>query len=115
MATTTVPRGWRFADHIPWSLPASLDELRGPTSGRVQTTGSISTAPNPVYNLDNPASLRSLYSAALHDGTAAEQARFLDKDTLIRLWPELTLPYQCRDAWEAHFPILKTTRHVTVS
>ena len=111
MSTMTIPRGWRFADHVPWCMPESLDDLHGPASGLVRTTGSICTAPDPVFNLDDPADFNSMYRATVRDGTAAEQERFLDRDTLIRLWPELFLPYQCRDAWEARFPILKAANH----
>jgi len=110
MSVQTVPRGWKYADHVPWCMPDSLDDLHGPTSGLVRTTGSICTAPDPVYNLDDPLDMCSLYRATVRDGTSAEQARFLDKVTLIKLWPRLWLPYQCRDAWEAHFPELAAAR-----
>jgi len=106
MEIATVPRGWRFADHIPWYMPESLDDLRGPTTGVVRTTGSICTAPDPVFDLDDPWSLRHLYAATVQDGTPAEQARFLDRDTLVSVWARLILPYQCRQAWEARFPTL---------
>ena len=110
MTTATVPRGWKFADHLPWCMPESLDELQGPTSGLVRTTGSICTAPDPVFDIDDLLELRGLYRSTVRDGTSAEQSKFLDRDTLIELWPELILPYQCRDAWEARFPELVETR-----
>jgi hypothetical protein len=103
VATTPVPRGWRYADHIPYQTPQRLEDLRGPTSGVVRVPHSINTAPNPVYDYDDPSDRWAGYSAIVRDGTAGEQEQFLDRDTLIRLWPDLNLPRRCREVWTAKF------------
>ena len=106
MSETLIPRGWRYADHIPYNTPSSLDDLHGPTAGQVRVPSHISTAPNPVYDIDRPARRWSMYSAVVRDGTATEQAALLDRATLIELWPDLNLPRRCRETWTARFPEL---------
>ena len=109
MSDTLIPRGWRYADHIPYSTPSSLADLRGPTSGTVRVDGNIDTSLNPVYDLTLPSRRWSLYVKVVQSGTADEQAELLDRDTLIELWPTLMLPDRCRAIWEAAFPELAAT------
>ena len=96
----------RYADFMPFATPDSLDDLQGPLNGVVIAPHRICTAPDSRYDLDRPALRWSLYSATVRDGTAADQAALLDKDELIRLWPDLNLPGPCRDKWERKFPLL---------
>ena len=100
---TLVPRGWRYADHIPYNTPDSLDDLHGPTSGTVEVEGHIDTSLNPVYDLADRARRWSLYLRVVRSATAAEQAAMLDRETLVELWPTLVLPERCRAIWEAKF------------
>jgi hypothetical protein len=102
----TVPRGWRYADHIPYSTPDSLDDLRGPTSGTVRVQGHIDTSPDPVYDLGDPGQVWSLCTRVVRDGTAQDQVEFLDLETLLGLWSTLNLPTRCRMIWEAKFSVL---------
>lgn len=104
-----VPRGWRYADHIPYQMPESLADLHGPTSGTVEVGGHIDTSLRPVYDLADLARRWSLYLRVVRSGTAAEQTALLDRTTLVRLWPTLVLPQRCRDLWEAEFPELAMT------
>jgi len=104
--SVTVPRGFRFEQTIPYDTPKSLDELRGPTSGTVRVRPRINTSPDPVFDLDDPDQLWSLYSAVVRDGLPSEQAAFLDRATLLALWAELNLPARCRTIWEEKFPEL---------
>jgi len=103
------PRGWRYADHIPYQTPESLTDLAGPTSGTVQVGGHIDTSLSPVYDLADPSRRWSLYLRVVRSGTAEEQTALLDRATLLRLWPTLVLPQRCRDLWEARFPELAET------
>ncbi len=105
-AYRTVPRGYVYADHIPYVTPESLDDLKGPTRGVIRAWAPISTAPDPVYDLDDPAPRWSLYSAAVRDGTARDHVKLLDRRILVELWPELNLPARCRAIWEGTFPEL---------
>lgn len=103
MVSTTVPRGFRFEQTIPYDTPSSLSDLHGPTSGIVRVRPRIDTSPHPVYDLDDPGQRWSLYSAVVRDGLPAEQVAILDHDTLIELWPDLNLPARCRAIWEHKF------------
>ncbi|MGW2093045.1 hypothetical protein [Promicromonospora sukumoe] len=105
-AYRTVPRGYVYADHIPYVTPESLDDLKGPTRGVIRAWAPISTAPDPVYDLDDPAQRWSLYSATVRDGTARDHVKLLDRRYLMELWPELNLPARCRAIWEGTFPEL---------
>ncbi|MCL2091983.1 MAG: hypothetical protein FWH11_12440 [Micrococcales bacterium] len=109
MSETLVPRGWRYADHIPYNTPASLDDLHGPTSGTVRVQEHIDTGLNPVYDIADASERWSLYVKVVQSATAAEQAAFLDRTALVELWPTLMLPQQCRAIWEAKFPELAAT------
>lgn len=103
----TVPRGYRFADHIPYATPRSLDDLAGPTSGVVRVRPYIDTSHDPTYRLDVPGDVLSLYSRVVRAGSAEDQCRLLDRATLERLWPDLNLPRRCRETWTARFPELR--------
>lgn len=108
-ARTTVPRGWRYEETIPYATPDSLDDLHGPTSGTVTVQGHINTSPHPVYDLSDEAMVWHLYSAVVRDGNAADQAALLDRATLVSVWRTLNLPTRCREIWESKFPQLPAT------
>jgi hypothetical protein len=105
-AYRTVPRGYVYADHIPYVTPDSLDDLRGPTSGVVTVGPHIDTSTDPTYDVANPQRARELYSATVRDGTASDHVRVLDRGLLLRFWPTLNLPSRCRAVWEQRFPEL---------
>jgi hypothetical protein len=49
-----------------------------------------------------------MYETVLREATTADELRtWLDRDTLIRLWPELFLPRGVRSAWEERHPSLR--------
>jgi len=102
-----VPRGYSYADHLPYDTPASLDELQGPTSGKVRVRPPISTAPDPVFDLDHEGMRRSLYAAVIRDGNPQDQRELLARDLLVAAWGELNLPTRARAIWEAKFPELR--------
>ncbi len=102
-----VKRGYSYADHLPYDTPESLDELRGPTSGKVRVRPPISTAPNPVFDLDDEGMKRSLYAAVIRDGNPQDQRELLARDLLMAAWDGLNLPTRARAIWEAKFPELR--------
>jgi hypothetical protein len=102
-----VPRGYSYADHLPYDTPESLDELQGPTSGKVRVPPPIDTSLDPTYELSDPGQLRWLYTRVLREGNVAQQREYIDGKTLSRLWGELELPARCRAIWEAKFPMLR--------
>jgi hypothetical protein len=105
-AYRTVPRGYVYADHIPYDTPDSLEDLQGPTSGVVTVGPHIDTSLNPVYELRDQDRLQSLYSRVVRSGSASDQVKFLDRRVLLRTWPSLNLPVRCRKIWEQKFPDL---------
>ncbi|GAA4687014.1 hypothetical protein APR04_004838 [Promicromonospora umidemergens] len=105
-AHRTVPRGYVYADHIPYVTPDSLSDLRGPTSGVVTVGPHIDTSMNPVYEVSDPRRARELYGATVRDGSVVDQVEILDRRLLLRLWPQLNLPTRCRAIWEQKFPEL---------
>jgi hypothetical protein len=105
-AYRTVPRGYVYADHIPYVTPDSLDDLRGPTSGVVTVGPQIDTSLNPTYDLSDPDRLWNLYTRVVRSGFVPDQVKFLDRRVLRRLWPSLNLPVRCRKIWEQKFPEL---------
>ena len=111
-AYRTVPRGYVYADHIPYVTPDSLDDLRGPTSGVVAVGPHIDTSLDPTYELGDPNRARELYGATVRDGFVADHVRVLDRRLLLRLWPQLNLPVRCRAIWEQTFPELAVRSRV---
>ncbi len=108
----TVPRGWNYAATIPWQTPRSLDDLHGPLTGIIMVPPRINTSPRPSYDLDDPRRLHAFYNDVVRDGMPHEQEAWLDKTTLLELWPYLMLPVECRVVWESRFPELADTGRV---
>lgn len=100
----------RYESTIPYDLPASLDELRGPESGVVEVGAHIDTSPRPFYDLADADQVWALYTRVVRDGMVADQRSLLRPAWLVRLWPSLMLPARCRSEWEQAFPILAAQR-----
>ena len=105
-AYRTVPRGYVYADHIPYVTPDSLDDLRGPTKGTVTVGPHIDTSLNPTYDLSRADRTLELYSATVRDGFVPDHVRILNRSLLLQIWPDLNLPTRCREIWESTFPEL---------
>jgi len=99
-----------YADIIPYARPRSLDLLDGPMSGHVRAPINVSTAMNPVFDLDDPPSRDAFYAAVVREGTPVQQEGLLARETLESLWPQLLIPSRCRAEWEAAFPALAGSR-----
>jgi len=85
-----------------------LADLHGPGSGRVELPHRIFWQPDRGFNLDVDWQLCEAYEAVLREAvTQRELADWLDRDTLARLWPRLTLPRPVRAAWEQRHPRLR--------
>lgn len=105
------PPGSRYADQRPYAIAESLDDLCGPTSGVVMLDRRLDWSGRARYDLDNPRRLASMYETVLREATSIDDlARWLDGPTLTRLWPDLVLPPQVRQPWEARFPHLVSRR-----
>jgi hypothetical protein len=86
-----------------------LASLRGPSRGTVELPLRLYwSGPSPVFDLDVPYLRRWLYQIVLREANRPEDlTSYLDRDTLIALWPELHLPRGVRQAWEEHHPQLR--------
>lgn len=70
---------------------------------------SLDWSGDSVYDLDDVGDLQVLYQTVLNQAaTAADLCRWLDGDTLRRLWPGLWLPAPLRALWQARFRELAT-------
>jgi integrase len=96
-----------YAAVRPYTVPDTLDELTGPTSGVVELPGHLDWGPRRVYNLDDFSDSRLLYMRVIRESTHIEDLRrFLNAQVLKRLWPELVLPPRVRALWQDRFPNL---------
>jgi hypothetical protein len=62
-----------------------------------------------TYDLDDAGDLQLMYQTVLNQATTvADLFRWLDGDTLHRLWPSLWLSARLRELWRSRFPELAT-------
>jgi len=109
------PAGSRYVDQRHYVVPASLAELRGPASGVVTLDRRLDWSGDGAYDLDDPGDLLVMYQTVLNQAaTVADLRRWLDGDTLRRLWPSLWLPGRLRALWQARFPELVTPARAVV-
>ncbi|WP_238015120.1 hypothetical protein KZZ52_50990 [Dactylosporangium sp. AC04546] len=101
-----------YEQRRPWTLPDTLDELRGPTHGVVCLPNHLDWSEQRVYDLDNPKHLGVMYEIVIRESTTpADQRRYLDGPTLRAVWHRLWLPRFVRELWESRFPELRVAGH----
>jgi hypothetical protein len=90
-------------------VAADLDSLRGPPRGTVELPLRLYwSGPSPVFDMGEPYMRRWLYQIVLREASRPDDlTSYLDRDTLIALWPGLVLPRGVRQAWEEHHPQLR--------
>lgn len=93
-------------DVVPYELPSSLDELRGPGSGVLKIPQSVHWGPDSGADLSTRDGVQKAYGSLIREGSAAQQEQLLNRGVLLRAWSELRLPQRCRALWEAQFPEL---------
>lgn len=96
-----------FSYQSPYVRPGSLDELKGPVTGSVEAGSHITGTGYRSFDVNDESQLWDLYSVTVRDGTVRDQRALLNKDVLIRMWPVLNLPQECRQEWESHFTELR--------
>ena len=85
-----------------------LDGLRGPLHGEVRLPLHLDASARQMYDLDQDYFRRLVYRLVLLEAATVEDlATWLDRDTLVRDWPELYLPRVVRAAWEERHPVLR--------
>jgi transcriptional regulator with XRE-family HTH domain len=81
---------------------SDLADLRGPVTGIVELPLWLFwSQPDRTFDLDDPEMRQWMYEIVLREaGSLEDLTTYLDRDTLIALWPRLYLPKGVRLAWE---------------
>ena len=106
--TASVPEGTRvfYRDIKPYDMPERLEDLRGPSGGQLTLPVNVYWGPWSVVDLDIHSDVVKAYQATLREGRVGDQVILLNRDLLVRIWPELMLPARVRQLWESRFPQL---------
>ena len=86
-----------------------LGSLRGPAHGTVELPLRLFwSSADRRFDLDSAPTRRWLYQTVLREASRpSDLTNFLNRGTLISLWPDLRLPTGVRRAWEEQHPILR--------
>ena len=96
-----------YRDTKPFCVPASLDELTGPSTGIVHLPVRLSWAPGDgSFNLNDDGERTTVYQCVIGEGSVEDQRRYLNRDTLTDIWPTLRLDLAITAAWENRFTAL---------
>jgi DNA invertase Pin-like site-specific DNA recombinase len=89
----------------------NLADLRGPAAGTVELPLRLFwSLPDHRFDLDDPDMRLLYYQTVLREASQpADLSGYLDRDTLVSLWPELYLPKGVRRGWEERHPALRST------
>lgn len=89
------------------AVAPDLDALRGPLHGRWQLPLHLDASSRSVYDFGSPPERELAYRVVLLEaGSHRDHKQWLDRDELLRLWPELYLPRVVRAAWQAEHAVL---------
>jgi hypothetical protein len=90
-------------------VAASLEDLRGPAEGVVELPLWLFwSSADRTFDLGDRDMRLWLYQTVLREASRSEDlAAYLDRGTLIALWPDLCLPRGVRQAWEDRHPALR--------
>lgn len=86
-----------------------LADLRGLTTGTVELPLRLFwSLPDHRFELDDPDMRLWYYQTVLREASRpADLTTYLDRDTLVSIWPDLYLPRGVRRAWEELHPALR--------
>jgi len=98
-----------YSDFRPVLIPHNLDLLRGPTHGVVTLPTWIDWSPRKNYNLDDKFDRAAFYRVVISEAQPAEMAEYLDRETLIRVWPSIGISTKISHEWEKRFPQLRSS------
>lgn len=113
---SAAPAGSRYQDQRHYVLPETLDELRGPTHGTVDLDPWLDWSGNPVYDLNDAGDLLVMYQTVLNEATSVDDLRrWLEGNTLRRVWSTLWLPQRLRALWQTRFRELSSGHNAMAS
>ena len=89
-------------------LPETLDELAGPSAGKVRLPLHVAWSGQTTFDLVRPKACMHLYRIVLAEGQRGDITAYLNRDLLRRQWPVLRnlVARPVRTVWEAAFPEL---------
>lgn len=88
-------------------VPADLDLLTGPSTGRYDPPVNLYWQPGQLDFAD-PGDVALFYSSALTAANSAEQfSHWINRERLLDVWKRLSLPARVRLAWETLHPTLR--------
>jgi hypothetical protein len=100
-----------YEDGRPYTVPDSLEELTGPTSGVVELPLRLDWSEQGTYHLSDPRQRNLMYEVVIREAMRVEDLRtYLHGPTLRKVWRRLWLPRKVRTLWESRFPTLPTLR-----
>jgi hypothetical protein len=98
----------RYARQRVYLVPSDLGELIGPATGVVELPTWLDWSEQRVYDLSDSSDLVLMYERVIREAVHFDDLRtYLNRETLIRIWPRLYLPIEARQAWETSFPTLR--------
>jgi hypothetical protein len=93
-----------YEDGRPYTVPDTLEELHGPTTGVVELPLRLDWSEQGRYDLADPKQLNVMYERVIRESMRVEDLRsYLDGATLRRVWRQLWLPRKVRQLWEGRF------------
>ncbi len=97
----------RYADLKPYSIVDDLDDLKGPKEDSLSLPVKLLWVPGSrVKSTDVLGELKSAYQAVLSEGSSADIEKYVNKDLLIEVWRDLSLPARVAKMWEDRFSAL---------
>jgi hypothetical protein len=88
----------------PYTVPDSLEELTGPTTGVVELPLRLDWSEQVRYDLADGRQLNVMYERVIRESMHVEDLRtYLHGPTLQRVWRLLWLPPRVRRLWESRF------------
>lgn len=88
-------------------VAVSLDDLIGPSTGRLILPPHLDWSSRRPVRLDDPASVGEWYACILRESLGDVDLEILNRDLFLRVWPDLFLPGRIRAAWQIQHPELR--------
>ena len=83
-------------------MPSSLEDLKGPATGRVELPLHVAWSGRRVYDVDQDDQRLVLYALLLAEAQREDLERFVHRESLVSMWPRLRrlLGPHARREWE---------------
>lgn len=108
--TTVRSAPWPGAGYAlrPSTVIDDLDDLCGPVTGVFELPLHLNASVPRRFDFGDPADRLAAYQLVLLEATSStDLIQWLDRAELQRLWPDLFLPRQLRQAWQAAHAALR--------